>query len=86
VLGLIGLIYIAAVMGVIGIEVNVVLARRLWPRSLAALFIDNTELTPADRRAYAGYARSQRHKSISSIDVSFTDPDTGEIEIPEERL
>jgi inner membrane protein YhjD len=86
VLGLVGLIYIAAVMGVIGIEVNVVLARRLWPRSLAALFVDNTELTPADRRAYAGYARSQRHKSISSIDVSFTDPDTGEIEIPEERL
>jgi membrane protein len=86
VLGLIGLIYIAAMMGVLGIEVNVVLERQLWPRSLASLFVDNTDLTPADQRAYAGYARSQRHKSISSIDVSFTDPDTGEIEIPEEKL
>ena len=33
VLGLIGIIYVAAFIGVIGIEVNVVLARRLWPRS-----------------------------------------------------
>ena len=86
VLGLIGLIYVAAVMGVLGIEVNVVLERRLWPRALASLFVDNTDLTPADRRAYAGYARSQQHKSIGSIEVSFTDPDTGEIEIPDERL
>jgi YihY family inner membrane protein len=85
VLGLIGIIYIGAVMGVVGIEVNVVLARRLWPRSLRALFMDNAELTPADRRAYAAYARSQKHKSISSIDVSFTDPDTGEIEIQDDE-
>ena len=86
VLGLVAFIYLASVMGVLGIEVNVVLERHLWPRSLASLFVDNTDLTPADQRAYAGYARSQRHKSISSIDVSFTDPDTGEIEIPEEKL
>ena len=55
VLGLIGIIYVAALMGVIGIEVNVVLARRLWPRSLRTLFVDRGELTDADRRAYASY-------------------------------
>jgi membrane protein len=86
VLGLIGLIYVAAVMGVLGIEVNVVLERRLWPRALASLFVDNTDLTDADRRAYAGYARSQQHKTIGSIDVTFQDPATGEIQAPDEPL
>jgi YihY family inner membrane protein len=86
VLGLVGLIYIAAVMGVLGIEVNVVLARRLWPRSLASLFTDNTDLTNADVRAYAGYVHSQQHKSIGEIEVTFRDPDTGEIRLPDEKL
>jgi hypothetical protein len=86
VLGLIGLIYVGAVMGVLGIEVNVVLERKLWPRALASLFVDNTDLTDADRRAYAGYARSQQHKTIGSIDVTFQDPDTGEIQAPDEPL
>ena len=62
VLGLIGIIYFAALMGVIGIEVNVVLARRLWPRALRTLFADRGELTEADRRAYASYVRAQQHK------------------------
>jgi membrane protein len=86
VLGLMGLIYIGAVMGVLGIEVNVVLERKLWPRALASLFVDNTDLTAADRRAYAGYARSQQHKSIGSIDVTFHDPENGDIQAPEEPL
>jgi len=86
VLGLIALIYVAAVMGVLGIEVNVVLERRLWPRALASLFVDNTDLTAADRKAYAGYARSQQHKTIGSIEVTFEDPETGEIEVPDEQL
>jgi membrane protein len=85
VLGLVGIIYLASVMGMLGIEVNVVLARRLWPRSLASLFTDNTDLTDADLRAYAGYARSQQHKSIGEIEVVFHDPDTGEIRLPEEK-
>ena len=84
VLGLIGIIYLATMMGVVGIEVNVVLARRLWPRSLASLFKDNTDLTPADERAYAGYAQSQQHKTIGSIEVTFRDPETGEIRPPED--
>jgi hypothetical protein len=86
VLGLIGIIYVAAMMGMLGIEVNVVLARRLWPRSLASLFVDNKDLTDADLRAYSGYARSQQHKSISEVDVVFRDPDTGEIRRTDESL
>lgn len=83
-LGLIGLIYIAAFIGVIGIEVNVVLARRLWPRSLRTLFVDRAELTEADRRAYAGYVQAQQHKTSQEVQVGFTDPETGELLIPQE--
>lgn len=79
VLGLIGIIYIASITGVIGMEVNVVLARRLWPRSLRSVFVDRGELTDADRRAYASYVRAQRHKGAENVDVSFTDPTTGEL-------
>ena len=84
VLGLIGIIYIASFMGVIGIEVNVVLARKLWPRSLRTLFVDRPELTDADRRAYASYAQAQRHKTSEEVQVAFKDPDTGELVIPQE--
>jgi YihY family inner membrane protein len=84
VLGLIGIIYVASFMGVIGIEVNVVLARRLWPRSLRTLFVDRPELTDADRRAYASYAQAQRHKTSEEVQVGFKDPDTGELVIPTE--
>jgi YihY family inner membrane protein len=84
VLGLIGIIYVAAFIGVLGMEVNVVLARRLWPRSIRTLFVDRGELTEADRRAYASYVRAQQHKSVENVDVSFKDPETGEFQIVEE--
>jgi YihY family inner membrane protein len=84
VLGLIGIIYVASFIGVIGIEVNVVLARKLWPRSLRTLFVDRPELTDADRRAYASYAQAQRHKTSEEVQVAFKDPDTGELLIPQE--
>jgi membrane protein len=71
VLGLIGVIWLAAVIGVLGIEVNVVLDRRLWPRALLTPFTDHVELTEADRRAYAGYARAQRHKGFETVEVTF---------------
>ncbi len=73
VLGLIGLLWLTAVIGVLGIEVNVVLERRLWPRALLTPFTDKVTLTDADRRAYAGYARAQRHKGFESVEVTFTD-------------
>ncbi len=82
VLGLIGLIFFAALIAVFGIEVNVVLARRLWPRALLTPFTDSVDLTDADRRAYALYAQSQRHKGFESVTVRFDgrDGDTHEIE------
>jgi YihY family inner membrane protein len=71
VLGLVGFLYIASVMGVLGVEVNVVVARRLWPRALLTPFTDRVDLTEADRRAYAGYALMQRHKGFETVAVTF---------------
>lgn len=73
VLGLIGFLWLGAVMAVLATEINVVLARRLWPRALLAPFTDNVELTDADRRAYAAYARMQRHKGFERVSVSWED-------------
>ena len=74
VLGLIGFIYIGAVMAVLAMEVNVVIARQLYPRALLAPFTDNVHLTRADRRAYTDYARMQRHKGFERVEVVFAEP------------
>ena len=71
VLGLIGFLWIGAVMAVLAMEINVVLARRLWPRALLTPFTDNVVLTEADRRAYASYARMQRHKGFEKVLVRW---------------
>jgi membrane protein len=77
VLGLLGLIYIAAIMAVLGGEINVVLSKRLYPRSLLTPFTDNVELTAADRRAYSDYAKAMRYKGFQRVRVSFLrDPNT----------
>ncbi|WP_370290778.1 YihY/virulence factor BrkB family protein [Nocardioides sp.] len=81
VLGLIGLIYIASVMAILGVEVNVVLARRLWPRALLTPFTDAVDLTDADRRAYALYAQAQRHKGFETVAVRFDGRDGNTHEI-----
>lgn len=75
VLGLLGLIYVASLIGVLGVETNVVLAQRLYPRALLTPFTDDVELTDADREVYTRYARAQRHKGFERITVTF---DTGE--------
>ncbi len=71
VLGLIALIYLACVMAVIGLEINVVLAQRLYPRALLTPFTDAVDLTDADRRAYTAYAKAQRHKGFERVEVDF---------------
>jgi membrane protein len=73
VLGLIAITYLASIALVLGVETNVVLHRRLWPRALLTPFTDAVELTDADRRAYTGYARAQRHKGFERVDVRFDD-------------
>lgn len=75
VLGLIGVTYVAALVVVLGIELNVVLHRRLWPRALLTPFTDAVALTDGDRRAYTGYARAQRHKGFETVEVRFADED-----------
>jgi len=71
VLGLLAFVFIAAMMGVVGLEVNVVAARHLYPRALLTPFTDNVDLTAADQRAYEAYAKSQRHKGFQSVTVRF---------------
>jgi len=82
VLGLIGIIYLATIMAVLGVEVNVVLTRRLWPRALLTLFTDNVDLTDADRRAYASYAQRERHKGYENITVRFEERSGSTHEFP----
>ena len=74
VLGLLTYIYLSAVAVVIAAEVNVVKAHRLWPRSLLTPFTDDVELTDADRRAYASYPESERHKGFQQVRVTFDRP------------
>jgi YihY family inner membrane protein len=74
VLGLVALLYIAGVMAMIGLEVNVVLAKRLYPRALLTPFTDAVRLTAADRKVYPDYAVAQRHKGFERVEVSFDDP------------
>ncbi|HEX2896209.1 MAG TPA: YihY/virulence factor BrkB family protein [Marmoricola sp.] len=73
VLGLVALIYIAVVMAMLGLEVNVVLAKRLYPRALLTPFTDAVRLTEADKTVYREYAQAQRHKGFEQVDVSFDD-------------
>jgi membrane protein len=71
VLGLLAFIYVASVIAVLGLELNVVIDRRYWPRALLTPFTDSVEPTDADRRAYTAYAKAQRHKGFENIDVTF---------------
>jgi uncharacterized BrkB/YihY/UPF0761 family membrane protein len=71
VLGLIALLFLFAALAVFGVEVNVVLDRRLYPRALLTPFTDAVQLTEADRRAYTAYAQAQRHKGFQRVRVSF---------------
>jgi len=71
VLGLIAWIFLLATTLVLCVEINVVRARRLHPRSLLTPFTDDVDLTSADRRAYTQYARAQRNKGFETVDVNF---------------
>jgi YihY family inner membrane protein len=74
VLGLLSWIYLAALILVLGAEINVVRARRLYPRSLLAPDPTDTALTPADRAAYAAYAETERQKDHQTVETDFAPP------------
>ncbi|HEX4033671.1 MAG TPA: YihY/virulence factor BrkB family protein [Solirubrobacteraceae bacterium] len=66
VIGLLVWLYLGARVVVYSAEINVVLKRRLWPRSL----LSDPPL-PADRRARAALAKTEERDDTESIDVVF---------------
>lgn len=74
VLGLLAWIYLQALVVVLAAELNAVLAQRLWPRALLTPFVEDVELTSADRRSYRSYATTQRYREAERITVEFDDP------------
>jgi membrane protein len=56
---------------VLAAELDAVLGRRLYPRSLLTPFVEDVELTHADRRSYTSYASTQRFKEQQTINVRF---------------
>jgi membrane protein len=69
VLGLLAWLYIGAQLTVLAAEVNVVKARRLWPRSL---FSD--PLLDADRRALTSSAEVEERVHDEDVQVDFDEP------------
>ena len=66
VLGLLFWLFLAAQILVYSAEVNVVLARRLWPRSLAP-----PPLTNADERTLTARAKAEERRPGQHVDVTF---------------
>ncbi|MGW1176995.1 YihY/virulence factor BrkB family protein [Kitasatospora sp. NPDC002543] len=66
VIGLLSWLYLAAQVTVYAAETNVVLARRLWPRSLL-----QPPLTEADVAVLSSVARQEERRPEQRVDVSF---------------
>lgn len=75
VLGLLGFLFIAAIVVVFCAEINVVRSARLYPRALLTPFTDNVSLTKGDVRAYTRQAQAQAAKGFQDIDVDFEGED-----------
>ena len=71
VLGLLAYLYVASMIVVFCMELNVVRRDKLWPRALLTPFTDNVELTAADQSTYARQAQAQRLKGFETINVEF---------------
>jgi membrane protein len=80
VIGLLSWLYLASTVTLFAAEVNVVLTRRLWPRSLAP-----PPLGGADERVLEGLAKQEERLPDQRVEVSFErDPGGGDRQ-PEER-
>lgn len=80
VIGLLAWLYLGARIVVYAAEINVVLTRRLWPRSI----IDPPE--PADRKARAALANMEERGDKETVEVAFHPPDkhnTGDARRPD---
>ncbi len=71
VLGLLAWIYLAIEITVYSAEINVVLARQLWPRAIV-----QPPLTEADRVSMALQALQNQRRPEQQIEVTFTDRET----------
>jgi len=71
VLGLMGWLFAVAVILVMAVEVNVVRAKALYPRSLLSPFTEQSELTEADERSFSDAAVSTRFKERQDVEVTF---------------
>ncbi len=72
VIGLLTWIYLGAQVTLLGAEMNVVRARRLWPRAL-----DPDRLMEADERALRDHARVEERREEETVDVQFGDDGGG---------
>ncbi len=72
VIGLLAWLYLGARIVVYAAEINVVLTRRLWPRSI----MDPPE--PADRKARAALAKMEERDDKETVQVDFHPPDKNE--------
>jgi YihY family inner membrane protein len=72
VLGLMAWIYLAVQVTIYAAEINVVLARRLWPRSIV-----QPPLTEADRASLAMQALQNQRRPEQRVEVSFDDRKPG---------
>jgi len=68
VLGLLAWIYLGCRLSIYAAELNVVLHRRLWPRSLV-----QPPLTSADRRSLAAQAEQNQRRPEQHVEVTFDD-------------
>jgi uncharacterized BrkB/YihY/UPF0761 family membrane protein len=68
IIGLVGFLFLVAKINLYGAELNPVLARRLWPRSIAP---DNA--TPADEQVLRALAHEERRRDDERIGVGFGD-------------
>lgn len=71
VLGLLAFLYLASVLVLFSVEVNVVRVEGLYPRALLTPFTDAVDLTAADEDAYTAQAQAQRAKGFEQVDVTF---------------
>lgn len=72
VLGLVAWLYLSAAITVYCAEINVVLARRLWPRSII-----QPPLTEADRASLALQALQNQRREEQQVTVTFADREPG---------
>ncbi|MCV7420568.1 YihY/virulence factor BrkB family protein [Mycobacterium yunnanensis] len=74
VLGMLAFLYATATMVVLCAEINVVRVDRLHPRALLTPFVDDVNLTAADRQIYTDQATAQRSKPFQHVEVTFDAP------------